>query len=326
MINTMPHIRGACSAPILNSYPGGKNSSYHHIINQMPPHRVYIEPFLGSGAIMRRKLPARLNIGIDLDKRVLPGLIGRSDDGCRPTSSNMTIGSRNAKSDDASARTAVTPEIAMPATTPEITMPSNIVGYGDASSDYVYIQAEALSFLSSCRLRGDEFIYLDPPYLMTARKSKRDLYFHEFGSEKEHIDLLSLVRSLTCMIMISGYWSQLYADMLSDWRTVSFQAHTRQGMATEWLWMNYSEPLALHDYRYLGDSFRERERIKRKAKRWVNRFLSLDHLERCAIVSELNATAAAPIVKSGEAAVSGAASPELTMWTTSPELAGRASC
>ena len=37
----------------------------------MPPHRVYIEPFLGGAAILRRKRPAALNIGIDRDPEVI---------------------------------------------------------------------------------------------------------------------------------------------------------------------------------------------------------------------------------------------------------------
>lgn len=50
-------------------YPGGKNGAgvAQVIINQMPPHRVYIEPFLGSGAVFRLKRPAEIDIGIDLD-------------------------------------------------------------------------------------------------------------------------------------------------------------------------------------------------------------------------------------------------------------------
>ena len=37
----------------------------------MPPHKTYIEPFLGSGAVMRHKRPAWENIGIDLDNSAL---------------------------------------------------------------------------------------------------------------------------------------------------------------------------------------------------------------------------------------------------------------
>ena len=49
-------------------YPGGKNhtGTFQKIINLMPPHRVYIEPFLGSGAILRLKKPAAVSIGVDL--------------------------------------------------------------------------------------------------------------------------------------------------------------------------------------------------------------------------------------------------------------------
>ena len=46
------------------------------IIAAMPPHDVYIEPFLGGGAIMKRKPPAIRNIGIDLDRRALKGFDG----------------------------------------------------------------------------------------------------------------------------------------------------------------------------------------------------------------------------------------------------------
>ena len=54
-------------------YPGGKNGSgvYQTIINLMPPHEVYIEPFLGSGAILRMKRPALRNIGMDRDPDAL---------------------------------------------------------------------------------------------------------------------------------------------------------------------------------------------------------------------------------------------------------------
>jgi site-specific DNA-adenine methylase len=45
------------------SYPGGKGGAgvYQAIINQMPPHEVYIEPFLGAGSVLRTKRPAALN-------------------------------------------------------------------------------------------------------------------------------------------------------------------------------------------------------------------------------------------------------------------------
>jgi len=48
-------------------YIGGKSQAgvYQKIINLIPPHRVYIEPFLGGGAIMRLKRPAEISHGVD---------------------------------------------------------------------------------------------------------------------------------------------------------------------------------------------------------------------------------------------------------------------
>ncbi|MCR9123018.1 MAG: DNA adenine methylase [Phyllobacteriaceae bacterium] len=49
------------------TWPGGKNGAgaYQRIINHMPPHRAYVEAFLGSGAVLRNKRPARINVAID---------------------------------------------------------------------------------------------------------------------------------------------------------------------------------------------------------------------------------------------------------------------
>lgn len=52
---------------------GAKSASgaFQAIIASMPPHDVYIESHLGTGAVMRRKPPATRSIGIDRDPAVL---------------------------------------------------------------------------------------------------------------------------------------------------------------------------------------------------------------------------------------------------------------
>lgn len=54
-------------------YPGGKNGAgvYQRIICQMPPHTNYVEAFLGSGAVLRHKRQAAVNVGIDVDAGVI---------------------------------------------------------------------------------------------------------------------------------------------------------------------------------------------------------------------------------------------------------------
>ena len=54
------------------TYPGGKANAFTHVINQMPPHQIYIETHLGSGVVLANKKPAPiLNIGLDLDPEVI---------------------------------------------------------------------------------------------------------------------------------------------------------------------------------------------------------------------------------------------------------------
>jgi hypothetical protein len=150
------------------------------------------------------------------------------------------------------------------------------------------VNADAVTWLRRFEFQGDEFIYCDPPYLMSTRRQHRQLYRYEL-TKADHIKLLDCLTSLPCMVMISGYYSDLYASRLvSGWRTETFEAMTRGGqMATEWLWMNYPAPVALHDYRHLGDNFRERERIKRKKQRWAAKWANLPRLERQAILSAI---------------------------------------
>jgi len=155
---------------------------------------------------------------------------------------------------------------------------------GQAPACCTVIHGDAISFLRGYDWRGDELVYCDPPYLIETRSCQRPLYRHEF-TEEQHIELLRLIKCLPCMVMISGYYSELYATALNRWRAARFTTTTRGGnIAEEWVWMNFPPPLELHDYRYLGRNFRERERIKRKKLRWLNRLHRMDSLERHAIM------------------------------------------
>ena len=154
--------------------------------------------------------------------------------------------------------------------------------------DFELIHGDAITFLKKYPFTGKELIYCDPPYLRETRKKYYPIYKYEY-SLAQHIELLEVIKSIPCMVMISGYESQLYMESLNNWHTYSFQAATHHGMATEWIWMNYPPPVQLHDYRYLGDNFREREKIKRKTKRWATRYKSMPVLERQALLSALQA-------------------------------------
>jgi hypothetical protein len=147
-----------------------------------------------------------------------------------------------------------------------------------------------LEFLRTYPFRGDELCYLDPPYLMSARRQSRRLYRYELSTEAEHAELLRLLVTLPCMVMLSGYRSELYDTQLVKWRREEFYTSDRGGnRKLENVWLNFPAPLELHDYQYLGQGFRERERIKRKRARWRAKLERMPELERHAILAEIEA-------------------------------------
>lgn len=135
---------------------------------------------------------------------------------------------------------------------------------------------------------GGVLIYADPPYPLSARRTDRTRYARDLTDE-EHVELLERLTATAAHVMVSGYRCPIYDAWLSDWTRVDYKAMTRGGvMVDESLWLNYRPPQRLHGYARVGTDYRERERIKRKRKRWLANFAELDDLEREAIFSDLS--------------------------------------
>ena len=221
-------------------YPGGKNhgSSYPRIINQIPPHEVYIEPFAGSAAIRRMMKPCRQSVLIDLD----PGALGRLAELVPPGTELL------------------------------------------CTDGLAWLEADPLSVALP---RMPTVIYCDPPYVASSCASR--LRYEHVLSDRDHQRLIRRLKQLRCFVLISGYWSKLYGNMLADWRVISWRQVTRGGTwAEEFLWMNYGAPLELHDYRYLGLNFRERQDVKRQQQRWRKKLAAMSVLKRQALFSVLD--------------------------------------
>jgi hypothetical protein len=351
-------------------YPGGKNGAgvYQTLINLMPPHDVYIEPFLGGGAVMRLKRPARLNIGIDLDPASLalavpaigngtnsPARRGESGDidaavlamsaaragnggkrspsplgknGGSTTPSNQAIAAGNAGMGDAGSgiqcrkarldgcgglQRSERAFLSLPRS-PLVKNAGAAASSGLAMGpgpEFHFRCGDGIEFLASYPYTGAELVYCDPPYMMSTRSGKR-LYACELA-DVDHLRLLRVLRELPCLVMVSGYSSPLYARELKTWHAASFQTTTRGGRpVAEWVWYNYERPLRLHDYRFLGSDFRERERIKRKKARWLNRLAVMPALERQALLSAIDETAGSGLAQTGDTAGSSASSGDST--------------
>lgn len=213
-------------------YPGGKGKTYQHVINMMPPHRVYIETHLGGGAVMRHKRPAVRNIGIDADLKVVS------------------------------------------------------TWSAEAASGVELINARAEDFLVKYEFRGDELVYSDPPYHPKCRRQAR-VYSCDYSVE-DHERLLTILISLPCMVILSGYANALYSASLAGWRTRTFQAKTHTDVREETLWFNFEPPRVLHDGRYLGVDFRARQTTKRRLQRLQDKVRRMEPVERAMFSQWLN--------------------------------------
>lgn len=159
---------------------------------------------------------------------------------------------------------------------------------GDEVPGLTLMCGDALEILAGREWQGNELVYLDPPYPMATRRSRRRYYRHEL-SDEDHARLLQIVTALPVPTLISSYWSRLYGEALAGWRSITFPGRNRRNEpATEWLWMNYPEPETLHDYQYLGTTYRERERIKRQQKTWRDRLVRMSVLQRQALLSAID--------------------------------------
>ncbi len=231
----------------------GGEGVYQRIISWIPPHDVYVEPFAGLAAVWRYKRPARRSILIDLDAAALDRI--GDEAGCLDR-----IG------DEAGCLDRI----------------------GDGRGDVETFVGDGVDYLRRMRPNGQRvFVYCDPPYLReTRRDPDRDYYLNDWSRE-DHEAFLPVVAGLGCPVLVSGYWSDLYAEALAGWAVERFPATTRAGPAEEVLWANYARPDSLHDYRFIGSTFPERWRIHKRQRNWVKALGRMAPVERRAMLSAI---------------------------------------
>jgi DNA adenine methylase len=94
--------------------------------------------------------------------------------------------------------------------------------------------------------RPDVLIYCDPPYLPSTRTAE-NVYAHEMSLE-DHRELLDVLVRTKAKVIASGYPSKLYGQTLAGWRKEEHvQANHAAGgdtkrKMTEVLWLNFPAP------------------------------------------------------------------------------------
>lgn len=85
--------------------------------------------------------------------------------------------------------------------------------------------------------------YVDPPYVIDSRvrQSGNRYYQHEM-TDDDHAELIETCMQLEGFVILSGYQTDLYRDLLVDWHSVSIQttASGKRGSVprTECLWLS----------------------------------------------------------------------------------------
>lgn len=264
------------TAPRILHYPGSKWSLANWIIDHMPPHQTYLEPFFGSGAVFFNKPPSPLETINDIDGDVanlFRVIRDRPDELARlvywtPYSreeyySSYQPGGELEEIERARrflvrcwmgqgpkmcARTGW--RSVMDASDPQPSqqwndIPNRIMAYTERLRGVQIEQQPATRLIERYR-RPEVLIYCDPPYVLETRSG--NIYRHEM-TDDEHMELLDLLDDHPGPVLLSGYANRLYDKRLKHWERMIRPSLAQRGKVTEEvLWIN---PVAAEQQRQL---------------------------------------------------------------------------
>lgn len=237
------------------------------IIAEMPPHRVYVEPFGGAGSVLLRKPRSYAEVWNDLDDNVVnlfrvlrSGRASELVDQLRltPFASVEFAASHQPSYEpvERARRLVVRSFMGFGSNSHQRTSGfranSNRSGsipahdwanYPDALDDIVdrlrgvvVLNRDAQEVMANHDSR-DTLHYVDPPYVSATRGPGRDYAFEM--TDSDHAGLLDFLDGLTGMVMLSGYPSALYDDRLRLWTRIDRMALADGARdRTECLWLN----------------------------------------------------------------------------------------
>ena len=272
-------------------YHGGKWRLAPWIIENLPPHRIYVEPFGGAASVLLRKPRSYAEIYNDLDDEVVAlfevlrdperSSLLRERLRLTPFARAEFEAAYRAGGDaiDRARRLLIRSFMGFgsdghnPAVTTGFRATSNRSGTTPAH-DWANL-ADCLED-TSARLQGvvierkpavevmrqhdgpKTAFYVDPPYLPETRSAKSrksggkyHCYRHEMTRE-DHEGLAEVLSGLDGMVVLSGYDSELYQRLFEGWATRRRKAYA-DGARTreEVLWINPAAQAALTDGRLL---------------------------------------------------------------------------
>lgn len=251
-------------------YPGSKWNIARQLVDLIPPHHSYVEPYFGSGAVLFNKPLSAIETVNDLDSDVVNLFRCIQQDSERLARLVMTTPYSREEYDlqfepdntCASWYQKAAGFLIQCWQGYGFRANGNIVGWrNDVHSrerayalwnwyrlpDWIIEIAERLRKVQIENRPALEvmkrfnypnvFMYIDPPYLLGLRNGKQ--YRHEMP-DADHEELLQTSLQSRAKIMISGYESEMYNDYLQGWHKEYFISCAEHGKPRkEVVWMNY---------------------------------------------------------------------------------------
>lgn len=263
--------------PVLR-WHGGKWLLAPWIIEHFPTHQAYVEPFGGAGSVLMRKDRSYAEVWNDLDQDVVNLFrVLRSEsaenlvealrltpfsreefDLAYTTSDNPLERARRlvvrsfmgfgSNGHNMKAKTGFRANSNRSGTTPArdwVNYPDSLASVVDRLQGVIIENKDAVAVMQQ-HDGPDALHYVDPPYLPSTRslanpydiKYRGGMYAHEMA-EEDHPALLDALRSLSGMVVLSGYPSPVYDSALTGWLRVERDALADGARARkEVLWIN----------------------------------------------------------------------------------------
>lgn len=248
------------------------------IIALFPPHRVYVEPFFGSGAVFFAKSPATHEIINDVDDAIVAffrvlrdnpeGLeaacrlspYARAEyDACKTTGEGVDdlekarrlyVRISQSFGKTGSATTGWSRTVAR-TQSPPASMLGRIGRFAAAAARLAEATIEHTDAcdLVAAMATDDTVVYADPPYLASTRSVRSgnaNDYRCDAGDELFHERLAATLHATPASVFLSGYPSDLYDRLYDGWDHVDFDVkctssdgrRTVRGARVERVWSN----------------------------------------------------------------------------------------
>lgn len=261
------------TTPVIR-YHGGKFRLASWILQHFPEHRVYVEPFGGAAGVLMQKPRSFAEVYNDLDGdivnlfQVLQNADQRDqltellvltpyarsefeqafDETCDPVEqarrtiirAEMGFGSAGATKGRTGFRIDTKREYA---TAQHIwaRFPDRIAAIGQRLAGVLIEQRPAIEVMQA-HDTPDTLHFVDPPYMHGTRNIGSNRYYRHEMTDDDHQQLLSTLKTLQGMVVLSGYPSQQYTEALPDWssntRSHACAAGRGAGIRQECIWLN----------------------------------------------------------------------------------------